>query len=369
MKALRRESLIKYKDKLINGKLLSEIICKSIKKESTFINKEFNIDLPQLKIIQIGNKPDSTLYVSNKIKQCENLGWKCEWKQLNSNINIEELELEIVKSNNNTSINGIIIQLPLPIHLEPYKLKILSIVNPLKDIDGLNPLNAGNNLEKKNHISINEVINIEEYRKNYEYHIDHRKDQLLYEKIEDKNLFCMVPPTALGVVELLRLALYFNNSLSQYEEWAISSFRERKQVKREFNLIGYDCTVLGRSIVAGLPISILLEKLNSTVTVCHAMSKDVNRKSKKADILVSAVGKHNLVNEDYIKKDAIVIDVGINIIEDINERIICGDTDFLNIIDKVKYITPVPNGVGKMTVIMLLNNLLKAWKYQNKIYI
>lgn len=376
----KKDLLIKFQKKILNGKELSSIILDSIKIESDYIINKFQLSPPHLKIIQIGNKSDSTLYVTNKIRCCSSIGWKSTYIQLNNDVSLYELLSIIQLSNEDNEINGIIIQLPLPIQLEPYKLEILNTITITKDIDGLNPVNMGKNIEKKNHISRNEMIDIPNSclsslsslsspintkdLQQINDNLNYNKEK--YDKIKDKNLFCIVPPTALGVMELLRLGIYFQNSLLEYKKWACESqWNQRKEIKRDFNLIGYDSTVLGRSIIAGLPISILLEKLNSTVTTCHALTKDKDTKIKNCDILVSAVGKVNLVKNENVNKDSIVIDVGINIF---NGKVV-GDCDFESIIHKVKFISPVPNGVGRMTVVMLLSNLLKVWKYQNKIYI
>lgn len=366
----KKELLLKFQKKILNGKELSLIILDSIKIESDYIINKFQLSPPHLKIIQIGNKSDSTLYVNNKIRCCSSIGWRSTYIKLNDDVSLYEVLSLIHLSNEDNEINGIIIQLPLPIQLEPYKLEILNTINITKDIDGLNPINMGKNIEKKNHISRNEMIDIpsqmmtRDLAQQVKDSINYNKEK--YDRIKDKNLFCIVPPTALGVMELLRLAIYFQNSLLEYKKWACESqWNQRKEIKRDFNLIGYDSTVLGRSIIAGLPISILLEKLNSTVTTCHALTKDKDTKIKNCNILVSAVGKVNLVNNENVSKESIVIDVGINIL---NGKVV-GDCDLESIIHKVNYISPVPNGVGRMTVVMLLNNLLKVWKYQNKIYI
>lgn len=395
--ALKKEALKKFNYKIINGKSLANILSFSIKNEANLLINKYNLIPPKLKIIHIGNKQDSLLYIKNKIKKCEEIGFEVEIKMFEDtkDLDYSTIAKEIIRSGKDRNINGIILQLPLPLHLEPYKLQILNKIPKFKDVDGLNEKNFGINILRKNYIECDRKItakDIDENTENIEYYINSFKNQfvesqnnsnteftsdfklrLLYENIADNKIFNLVPPTALGVIEMLRLCIYFQNDLIKYAEWAsLIDFESRNKIKNEFNLTELNSTVIGRSNVAGNPISILLQKLNSTVTTCHSFTKNTKFYCKNSDIIVSAVGKPLFIKNDYIKQNSIVIDVGINFVsseENEDKKLTVGDVDFNEVIETAKYITTVPNGVGQLTVVMLLNNLLKAWKYQNGIYI
>lgn len=320
----------KYKNKIINGALLSaEIQSTLTKKMSTYnFNSLKSISPPKLKVILVGDKMDSKIYVENKLKMCKTIGIEGELVHFPNNTQKSKILDEIQNSNEDKSIHGIIVQLPLPENLNLSRTEILSKVDLNKDVDGLNPLNQGKILQ----------MNLSE---------------------------CLLPPTAMGVLELLRLAIDYSNDLDLYKKEYLSKNIFNDQ---PVNLAGLDVTVLGRGLTAGLPLSILLQKCNGTITTCHSKTKDLPGKCKNADILISAVGKSNLVHQDLVKDDCIIIDVGINVkIDNEGNKIVTGDVEFNEIIDRVKYITPVPGGVGKMTVIMLLKNVIKAWGSLNKI--
>lgn len=343
-----------FKEKIINGVSLSNIIQESIKQKMSFIKfgKESNSEnfdnfdknflqnkisntfkelyMPKLKIILVGDRPDSKLYVENKLKMCKLIGIESQLMLFPSNITKYEILQEIQNSNKDDSIHGIIIQLPLPENLMSFRTEILSSVDLSKDVDGLNPLNQGKILQ----MGLSE---------------------------------CLLPPTAMGVLELLRLAINYSNDLERYKSNYLQNFLFDDQ---PVNLSGMDVTVLGRGLTAGLPLSILMQKCDGTVTLCHSKTSPDKMKSKcqESDILISAVGKSNLVSRDLVKENSIVIDVGINVnFDDQGNKIITGDVEFDSLVDKVKFITPVPGGVGKMTVIMLLKNVVKAWSKINKI--
>lgn len=323
----------KYKEKILNGSKLSGLIETKLSEKLSKINfliesNKLNIPPPKLKIILVGERLDSKLYVENKLKKCKTIGMSGEIKVFPEEVNKEELLNEIEISNLDTSIHGIIVQLPLPDKLSSSRTEILSKVDLEKDVDGLNPLNQG--------------------------------------KILQMNIYdCLIPPTAMGVLELLRLAIDYNNDLNSY---ASSYLQKNIFDDKSLDLSGLDVTVLGRGLTAGLPLSILMQKCHGTVTLCHSKTVNIKSKCETADILISAVGKSKLIDKLYVKTNSIVVDVGINVLkEEGRNNLITGDVHFEEVINAVKYITPVPGGVGKMTVIMLLKNVLKAWSKLNKI--
>lgn len=356
IKELRSKNLISFSSKILSGTKLSILIKDKLSHEvSCLLKKYSNLTPPYLQVIQIGERKDSNLYIENKLKLCKDLGFNYNLLKFKENISFEELIHAIEKCNKNNTINGIIVQLPLPNHLKDYKLKIIEKVNRFKDIDGLNPVNIGNVMTTK----------IED---------DSHKINFMSTTVLKEESFNFAPPTSLGVVELIRLGVFYNNNLENYKhDYLTRLINEDGYYDVDFNLNYTKSVVLGRSIVAGQPIASQLNLLGSTVSVCHSKTDPFITKAlcKNADIIVSAVGKPNLVDSLMIEKpNTTIIDVGINVTEDIDgKRLVVGDTDFNNIIvsDKCKYITPVPNGVGKMTVVMLLNNLVKAWKYQNNL--
>jgi 5,10-methylene-tetrahydrofolate dehydrogenase/methenyl tetrahydrofolate cyclohydrolase len=311
-----------FKEKILSGVQLSNIMQNLLAEKIIDIKKNYNnLTPPKLKIIQVGDRSDSTLYIKNKLKLCNSIGIEGELKLFKDDVSKEVLLEEIENSNNDININGIIIQLPLPKHLE--KTEIVSKIDINKDVDGLHPTNLGNLLQ----LDIDDVL---------------------------------VSPTTMGVVELLRLAIEYNNDLERYN---LNYLKENIFKNQLINLSGYNVTVIGRGLTAGLPISLIIQKCNGTVTLCHSKTRDLKENCINADIIISAVGKKNLILDDMVKDECIIIDVAINIDEDT----ICGDVDFDRIIKKAKYITPVPGGVGKMTVFMLLKNVIKTWSKINSL--
>ena len=280
---------------LIDGKEVSKKIKDELKIEVEQL-KQKGIN-PKLAVIMVGNNKASEVYVRNKSKACQNTGIEFEEFLFDENISMEELLETIDKLNNDDSINGILLQSPIPKHLD--ELKAFNRIAPEKDVDGFNPVNVGN-------LSIG-------------------RD-------------CFISCTPYGIVKLL----------------------EHYNIETE----GKNAVVIGRSNIVGKPMMQCLLEKNATVTVCHSRTKNLEEYTKKADILVAAIGKPRFVTENMVKENAVVIDVGINRMEDGK---ICGDVDFENVKEKVSYITPVPGGVGPMTIALLLYNLVKATKKQNNI--
>ncbi len=280
--------------KLLDGSKTSIEIRKNIKK---IIKKEFinkKKYLPHLGIILVGNYISSKIYVNNKIKECKNIGMNFTLKHFKSNYSEGDILQEIINMNKNPLIDGFIIQLPLEKHID--KNKIILSINPKKDVDGFHPENFG-------------------------------------KMALDMNSF--IPATALGIITLLN--------------------------KYKIKINGKHTVVIGRSKIVGRPISILMSRKNiignSTVTIVHSKTKNIEFYTKIADILIVAIGKPQFIKGNMIKNGVIIIDVGIN---NINYNKILGDVDYKSVIGKASYLTPVPGGIGPMTRIMLLNNTLKA---------
>ena len=277
---------------IIDGKELAKKIKLNLKEEVDIL-KEKKI-IPKLAVIMVGDDPASKVYVKNKSKACKNVGIEFEEYLYDANINEDELFDIIEKLNNDKSVSGILLQAPIPKHLNIYKA--FGAISPKKDVDGFNPLNIGK-------LAIGEET--------------------------------FISCTPYGIVKML-------------EEYKIET--EGKHV-----------VILGRSNIVGKPLIQCMLNLNSTVTVCHSKTKNIKEITKTADILISAIGKPRFVKEDMVKDGVVVIDVGINRLEDGS---LVGDVDYDNVIKKASYITPVPGGVGPMTIAMLLTNVVKATKEQ-----
>ncbi|MFL2630739.1 MAG: bifunctional methylenetetrahydrofolate dehydrogenase/methenyltetrahydrofolate cyclohydrolase FolD [Thermodesulfobacteriota bacterium] len=272
-------------DKLIDGKLVSKEIREIIRSKAAKI-KEESSRIPGLAAVLVGEDPASQIYVRNKRKACEDVGIYSEEHKLAESTTQNELLELINKLNNDKNINGILIQLPLPSHID--ESLILNSVAPDKDVDGFHPINAGYLFEGKP---------------------------------------SFIPCTPHGIIKMLEFY--------------------------EIEIEGKNAVVLGRSNIVGKPASILLLQKNATVTICHSRTKDLAKILSAADIIVAAIGRANFVKKDMVKKGAVVIDVGINRLE---TGKLAGDVDFTEVSKVCSYITPVPGGVGPMTITMLLWN-------------
>ena len=285
--------------KLIDGKKISEKVLDEIK-FSVQNRVKNNLKIPHLAAILVGDDGASKTYVNSKIKACEKVGFKSSLFKFDDSISEIELLNQIKKINENDDIDGFIVQLPLPKHIN--QEVILNKVSPAKDVDGFHPNNYG-----KMTLGIDTFI----------------------------------PATPAGIIELI----------------------ERSEIQTE----GKKCLVIGRSQIVGRPISILLSQNksfgNSTVTVAHSRSKDLEKLCLDSDIIISAIGIPEFIKGNMIKKGSSIIDVGITRVDDLSSpkgyRIV-GDVDFKSVSNTVGYITPVPGGVGPMTISMLLKNTLKA---------
>lgn len=278
---------------IIDGKELAKKIRANLKIECEELkNKQIN---PKLAVIMVGDDPASKVYVRNKSKVCEDVGIEYKEYLLSSNTKQKELIELIEKLNQDKTINGILLQSPIPANLDINEA--FRTISPQKDVDGFNPVNVGKL-----------VLN------------------------QDTFVSC----TPYGIMKMFE--------------------------KYNIDLTGKNVVILGRSNIGGKPLMHCCLNKNATVTVCHSKTQNLAQKAKEADILISAIGKAQFVTADMVKENAVVIDVGINRLE--NGKI-TGDVDFENVKEKASYITPVPGGVGPMTIAMLMNNVIKATKRQN----
>ena len=278
---------------IIDGKKIAETLRQKLKKEIVEIKSSFK-SAPGLTVILVGEDPASKIYVRNKEKFSKEIGINSEVIKYPENIEEKEVLSKIIELNKNKKVSGILVQLPLPKHIN--KQKVIETILPEKDVDGFHPINVGN----------------------------------LSSGYESK-----IPCTPLGCFILL------------------------KEVEK--NLSGKHAVVIGRSNLNGKPMAQLLLKENCTVTITHSKTKDLKSQCNKADIIIAAVGKPKLVKGDWVKKNAIVIDVGINKTTDG----IVGDVDFNEVSKVAKAITPVPGGVGPMTIACLLRNTVECFKRAN----
>lgn len=282
---------------IINGKYIADIYLKIIKRRIEKL-QEMGNKRPVLAIVMAGDNEASKIYVSNKIKAANRIGIEAKFFPFPSQITEDNLLIEIEKLNKDPLINAIIVQLPLPIHIN--KDKIFSSLEASKDVDGLSPVNSS----------------------------------YIYNGNLDKGF---IPCTALAVYKII--SLYFPD------------------------LRGKKALVIGRSNLVGKPVAMLLLHHGASVTICHSQTKDLKSYSLNADIIVSAVGKAKFLSSDYFLPSAMVVDVGISRLE----GKIAGDIDFDDVVEKISYITPVPGGIGPMTVACLLSNSLEAYLRQQKI--
>ena len=280
---------------IIDGKALAKKIRMELKEEVEKLKKK-NI-FPKLAVIMVGEDKASKVYVRNKSKACEEIGVEYEEFLLKDDTKMEDLLNLIEELNNRPDINGILLQSPIPKHLDINKA--FNKIDYRKDVDGFNPVNVGKL-----------VIG------------------------ED----CFISCTPFGVMKML-------------EEYGIE-------------IEGKNAVVVGRSNIVGKPLAQCLLKKNATVTICHSRTKNIHEITNNADILVAALGKPKYIKENMAKEGAVVIDIGINRGDDGK---LVGDVDFENVSKKASYITPVPGGVGPMTIAMLMNNVVKAAKEQKKL--
>ena len=280
--------------KLISGKAVSAALRTQIREETAALRENHGIH-PGLVVVLVGNDPASQIYVRNKQKACEEVGFRAFEYRLNENSTQEQL-LDLIRVlNKDDKVHGILVQLPLPKHID--EQTVILTIAPEKDVDAFHPMNVGR-------IMIG----------NYEF----------------------LPCTPAGVMELID--------------------------STGVDLNGANCVVVGRSNIVGKPMAMLLLHRNATVTICHSRTRNLAEVCAGADILVSAVGKPHFIRADMVKDGAVVIDVGMN--HDENGKL-CGDVEFAEVEPKASYITPVPGGVGPMTITMLLKNTLHAAKLMN----
>jgi len=269
---------------MIDGKKISGEVKDELKLKVTKFKEEGKEIC--LAVIQVGNDPASSVYVGNKKKACEYIGIKSLSYELPEETSEDELIRIVEELNERTDVNGILVQLPLPKHMN--EDKIIQTIHPSKDVDGFHPQNVGAlSIGQKGFVSC----------------------------------------TPAGVIELLK--------------------------RSNIEIQGKECVIIGRSNIVGKPMAQLLLKENGTVTICHSKTKNLAEVTKRADILVVAIGKPRFITKEYVKEGAVVIDVGIH--RDENNRL-CGDVNYQDVVDHVSAITPVPGGVGPMTIAMLMKN-------------
>lgn len=273
---------------IIDGKMISKQLKDELKEKVAILKsegKEIN-----LAVIQVGNDPASSLYVGNKKKACEYIGIGSVSFELPENTTEDELLNLVTQLNNRSDVNGILVQLPLPKHIN--EDLVIKTISPKKDVDGFHPQSVGAlSIGQKGYVSC----------------------------------------TPAGVIELLK--------------------------RSNITIEGKECVVLGRSNIVGKPMAFLLLRENGTVTICHSKTKDLKEVTKRADILIVAIGKPCFITKEYVKNGAVVIDVGIHRNE--NNKL-CGDVNYEDVAPITSAITPVPGGVGPMTIAMLMNNCVES---------
>ena len=285
--------------KLLDGKYVSEKVKIQIAEEAAeFLNKSGR--KPHLVAILVGNDGGSETYVASKMKNCEKVGFKSSLYRYDNSVTEAELLAKIKEINQDADVDGLIVQLPLPKHIDPEK--VTEMIDHRKDVDGFHPVNLGRMM---------------------------------------RSLPCFIPATPYGIMLMLQ----------------------------EYNIdtTGMHCVVVGRSNIVGSPMSILMARNanpgNCTVTLTHSRTKDLKEQVLQADIIIAAIGKKNFITADMVKPGAIIIDVGINRESSTETKSgfkLYGDVDFENVAPKVSYITPVPGGVGLMTIVGLLKNTLAS---------
>ena len=275
---------------ILDGKKIKNEILDELKNEVSELTEK-----PNFVVIQVGDNPASNVYIKQKAKMAEYVGYGYKHLKLAEDITEKELLKEIDKLNKDENVHGILVQMPLPEQIDTNKVQ--NAVLPEKDVDGLSDMNAGK--------------------------LFHSKDAL----------FSCTP---YGVMELLK--------------------------RYNISIEGRHAVIVGRSNLVGKPMSVMLTNAGATVTLCHSKTKDLMMHTKMADILIVCVGKPKMITSEMVSEGTIVIDVGINRLADG----LCGDVDYENVANKCSYITPVPGGVGPMTVAMLGQNVLKAYQMQKE---
>lgn len=278
---------------IIDGKQIANSIKEELKIEVTAM-KEAGIN-SCLVVIKVGNDKASAVYVNNKKKACKYIGIESRSYELDEETTQAELIALLDDLNNDETVHGILVQLPLPKHMD--ETEILNRILPEKDVDGFHPMNVGKLC------------------------------------IGEKELISCTPA---GIIQLLK--------------------------RSNIEIAGKECVVIGRSNIVGKPMSLLLLEENATVTIAHSRTKNLAQVTSRADILIVAIGKPKFITGEYVKDGAVVIDVGIH--RDENNHL-CGDVNFDDVKDKVSAITPVPGGVGPMTIVMLMSNCVNATKFSN----
>ena len=280
---------------IIDGKEFSKKILEEISNEQKEIVERKNVRTAGLAVIIVGENPASQVYVRNKTRACEKVGFYSETIKLEENISENDLIKKIEELNENDKIDGILVQLPLPKHID--ELKVINSIKPEKDVDGFSNVNVGKMV------------------------------------IGDESGFLSCTPY--GIMQLLE--------------------------GYDIDVDGKDVVVVGRSNIVGKPMAMMLIQKGATVQVCNSRTKDLSKKLKKADIIVVAVGVPRMIKATDVKKGVVVIDVGINRVD----GKLCGDVDYEDVAQKASYITPVPGGVGPMTIASLIKNTFIS--YQRKI--
>ena len=265
-----------------------------------------NKKIPHLAAILVGNDGGSMTYVNAKVKACDLIGFNSSLIKYDNTVSEEELLTKVIALNNDDEIDGFIVQLPLPEHID--ELKITMAIDPVKDVDGFHPENLGKMM---------------------------------------LNLPAFLPATPAGILELMK--------------------------RNKIETSGKDCVIIGRSNIVGMPLSIMLAKNteigNCTVTLTHSRTRNLKEKVAAADIIIAAIGSPEFVTEDMVKEGAVVIDVGTTRVVDSSKKngwALKGDVDFANVAHKCSYITPVPGGVGPMTIASLMINTLRSMEIQGK---
>jgi methylenetetrahydrofolate dehydrogenase (NADP+)/methenyltetrahydrofolate cyclohydrolase len=276
--------------KIIDGKIISQQVKDEVKAKTAELKAKTGIEVC-LAVILVGADPASQVYVRNKKKACEYVGFKSLSYELPEETTQEELLELIDKLNKDDSVHGILVQMPVPKQID--EKTVIDAISPEKDVDGFHPMNVGALC------------------------------------IGEKGFVSCTPA---GIIQLLK--------------------------RSDIDISGKECVIVGRSNIVGKPMALLMLRENATVTIAHSRTADLKAVCKRADILIAAVGKPKMITEDYVKDGAVIIDVGIN--RNAETGKLCGDVDYDNVAPKCTAITPVPGGVGPMTIAMLMSNCLES---------